>query len=483
MIFKNKSLKTQFIIYFVSILILSILATIVTYYIGYLAFINIQYKKVYPANYYEKMIPSIESKIRGYGPDILNIYNKSKIDKIIPKEGIKYQVMNQNGDKIYGTDSQKLIRNRDELYKIINTTSGLKGSYYKIIPIINKQGMIEGAVSLSYTLTPYFINKVDKYLYEPLFIIIVISPFIYIALFTILFSLEFTKNIRKPLNLIIEASRKIKERDLNFDIDYKADNELGSLCVAFNDMKDELKNSLTAQWKIEQERHEMVESLAHDLKTPISIIKGYAESLLDDCIDDKLKFKKYLDVILENTDKCIKIVKMMLFMSELDDSPVNLNFSQINIKDFLTRKIDEYKQISKDKSLNFDLDILDKRHDKAMVYIDVQKFERVMDNIVINSIRYTPELGMIKIRCNVDEDKIYITVCDSGSGFNQKDLTHVFERFYRGDVSRSSEDGHVGLGLYIAKKLVEIHGGEIEAYNREGGGACIKFDLKYEKSV
>lgn len=93
----------------------------------------------------------------------------------------------------------------------------------------------------------------------------------------------------------------------------------------------------------------MVESLAHDLKTPISIIKGYAESLLDDCIDDKLKFKKYLDVILENTDKCIKIVKMMLFMSELDDSPVNLNFSQINIKDFLTRKIDEYKQISKTK--------------------------------------------------------------------------------------------------------------------------------------
>ncbi len=135
------------------------------------------------------------------------------------------------------------------------------------------------------------------------------SPFLYIVGFTRWLSKRFVKNINQPLHLLIDASKKIKEKDLDFEIDYYSDNELGKLCSAFSEMKDELKGSLSAQWKMEQERVEMVEALAHDLKSPLSIILGYTDALIGNNTDDNEKLHRYLTVIRENTEKVLLLSK------------------------------------------------------------------------------------------------------------------------------------------------------------------------------
>ncbi|SHK57121.1 HAMP domain-containing sensor histidine kinase [Paramaledivibacter caminithermalis] len=477
--FERKPLKSQFIITFILIIISSIIATIASYYTGYMIYTKIEYKKMYPANYYEKKIPDIEGYIRKEGVVFLNRSEKQLIEKIIPSEGILYQVMDENGNMIYGTDYKKLLNGKEDLYNKLNTTINIDGRYVRIIPVFDSQGKISGAVSLSYTLTPHYASTSDKISLTLLFIVVVFSPFIYIVIFTLLFSKKFASNIGKPVNMLIDASRKVKEKDLDFNIYYYADNELGKLCKAFNEMKNELKESLISQWKAEQERHEMVQALAHDLKTPFSVIQGYVESLLEGNYVDTQKVKKYLQVIRDNANKGSELIKKMLYAAELETSCAKLNITPVDIYSLLMNKKESYEMMAKNKKIGFKIDVTYEKQVKMTCPVDIVKLERILDNIVSNCICYTPENGTITINANITCNNICFKVCDTGKGFSSKDLSNLFNKFYRGDESRSSKDGHAGLGLYIAKRLVEMHGGSIVAFNAKGGGACIKFDLHF----
>ncbi|SDG66273.1 HAMP domain-containing protein [Thermoanaerobacter thermohydrosulfuricus] len=356
----RKSIKTQFIVIFTAIILTSIIATIVTYFVGFIIFTSIEYKKIYPANYYEKKIPDIENYIRRKGESLLNIKEKSNIEKIIPSQGITYQIIDQNGDILYGTESQKFINNKEDLYKKINTNQGLNGRYVHIVPIIDKHGKIAGAVLLYYKLVPYYQSTTIKLI----FTVILLSPFLYIIFFTILFSKKFVRDIKKPIDMLIEASEKIKQKNLDFNIDYKAKNEFGSLCEAFDDMKNELKRSLISQWKLEQQRHDMVEALAHDLKTPLSIIQGYTESLLESNLNDKEKLERYLNVIKNSTFRALQMIKEMLYTAEIESYNLSLEVVPIDINSFIQQKVESYKIISKSKNIDFKVKIFDVMPDK-----------------------------------------------------------------------------------------------------------------------
>ncbi len=392
---------------------------------------------------------------------------------------MKYQVMDENAHIIYGTDDKKIINSKEELYRTINTNISRGNEFINIIPILDSGGKAVGAVSLSYTVKIHYISSWDKIWIIPLFIVIIFSPFIYIALFTGVFSRKFERNISKPVNMLIDASKKIEQKDLDFNIDYDADNELGKLCQGFNKMKSELKESLLNQWRTEQERHEMVEALAHDLKTPFSIIKGYVESLLDGNYKDVQKLIKYLNVIDENTNRGSELIKEMIYAAELENQNIEVCTAELDIESFMRRKKENYEMLSKDKNIDFKLNINHEKHDKKTCSVDVFKLERILDNIILNSIRYTPNYGQITINIDENEENIKFTVLDSGKGFSSKDLSNLFNKFYKGDQSRNSKNGHAGLGLYIVKKLVEIQGGSIRAFNSESGGACIEFVLRY----
>jgi signal transduction histidine kinase len=276
--------------------------------------------------------------------------------------------------------------------------------------------------------------------------------------------------------MLMTAAQKIGERNLDFSIDYHSKNEIGKLCDAFTNMREELKRSLSAQWKIEQERTEMVEALAHDLKTPMSVIQGYAEALLNSAPTDRDKHRKYLSVIRENAKRASDLVRKMQYSSELEIYGMELNLREVNIKHFLEQKAKDYELQAKQKRIQIVSDFAGVPG--GLRRIDPEKLERVLDNIVNNSLQYTPDGGSITITAKEEQEEIRFEISDSGPGFNPQDLPKIFEKFYRSDSARRSAQGNSGLGLYICKQLIEKLGGSIQASNCDPLGAKIAFTIK-----
>lgn len=339
--------------------------------------------------------------------------------------------------------------------------------------VVGNNSEISGAVLLSYQIKMSYVENSANWWLTPLMIVTLLSPFIYIIVFTLIFSKVFTNNINKPLQLLMDASQKIKGKNLDFKISYHSENELGRLCDAFSEMKEELKNSLSTQWKMEQERVEMVESLAHDLKTPLSIILGYSEALIGSYTEGDEKLRRYLAIIMENSEKGSKLVQQMQYTSELERSDIPLHLTVIDIPSFIKRKVSYYELQAIEKKIKIAMQI--QGEVQKSISTDEEKLERILDNIVSNSLQYTPEGGSIHISVKMEPDNVFYEISDSGIGFSKKDIENVFKKFYRGDEARRSTDGHSGLGLYVSKQLAEQLGGSIKVYNNKTGGACVVF--------
>lgn len=223
---------------------------------------------------------------------------------------------------------------------------------------------------------------------------------------------------------------------------------------------------------MEQERIEMVEALAHDLKSPLSIIKAYSEAIADDTnVNEEQQY--YLSIMEENIEKSISLVQQMQYTSELDNSSISLIKEPVNLKDYLEQKVINYMLQARSENILVTLEIQNKM--PTPVILDINKLERILDNIVSNGLQYTPANGKISILVKIENESIYYRICDTGVGFSAKDMEKVFVKFYRGNEARQSKGGHSGLGLYIAKQLIELMGGTITIENSKSGGSCVIF--------
>ncbi|MDN9574380.1 HAMP domain-containing histidine kinase [Clostridioides difficile] len=469
---KNQSLIAQFRHTFIFIIIASIVATVITYVFAIYLYIYSLNKDIYPPNYYERQVPRIEKYINEKNIALLSQSNEEGLKRTIRGDDMLYQVVDNNGNILYGTNPQKLFKTKEELFNNFINKTVRKGGYIHTVPIKGDNGKIEGAVILFYQVKITFANIRGRFVFAVI-IMALFSPFLYIVGFTRWLSKRFVKNINQPLHLLIDASKKIKEKDLDFEIDYYSDNELGKLCSAFSEMKDELKGSLSAQWKMEQERVEMVEALAHDLKSPLSIILGYTDALIGNNTDDNEKLHRYLTVIRENTEKSAALVQKMQYTSDLEKSNIQLNLVPINLPEFLRQKVQDYELQAHQKEVELILKM--KGNIQSPIQIDVDRLTRIFDNIISNSLQYTPSGGNISITVKDEKNCISYEICDSGRGFSSKDLKKALDKFYRGDEARQTKGGHSGLGLYIVKQLVEQLGGSVKIENSKSGGACVKF--------
>lgn len=469
---KNQSLITQFRHTFIFIIIASIVATVITYVFALYLYIHSLNKDIYPPNYYERQVPRIEKYINEKNIALLSQSNEEGLKRTIRGDDMLYQVVDNNGNILYGTNPKKLFKTKEELFNNFINKTVRKGGYIHTVPIKGDNGKIEGAVILFYQVKITFANIRGRFVFAVI-IMALFSPFLYIVGFTRWLSKRFVKNINQPLHLLIDASKKIKEKDLDFEIDYYSDNELGKLCSAFSEMKDELKGSLSAQWKMEQERVEMVEALAHDLKSPLSIILGYTDALIGNNTDDNEKLHRYLTVIRENTEKSAALVQKMQYTSDLEKSNIQLNLVPINLPEFLRQKVQDYELQAHQKEVELILKM--RGNIQSPIQIDVDRLTRIFDNIISNSLQYTPSGGNISITVKDEKNCISYEICDSGRGFSSKDLKKALDKFYRGDEARQTKGGHSGLGLYIVKQLVEQLGGSVKIENSKSGGACVKF--------
>lgn len=469
---KNQSLITQFRHTFIFIIIASIVATVITYVFALYLYTHSLNKDIYPPNYYERQVPRIEKYINEKNITLLSQSNEEGLKRTIRGDDMLYQVVDNNGNILYGTNPKKLFKTKEELFNNFINKTVRKGGYIHTVPIKGDNGKIEGAVILFYQVKITFANIRGRFVFAVI-IMALFSPFLYIVGFTRWLSKRFVKNINQPLHLLIDASKKIKEKDLDFEIDYYSDNELGKLCSAFSEMKDELKGSLSAQWKMEQERVEMVEALAHDLKSPLSIILGYTDALIGNNTDDNEKLHRYLTVIRENTEKSAALVQKMQYTSDLEKSNIQLNLVPINLPEFLRQKVQDYELQAHQKEVELILKM--QGNIQSPIQIDVDRLTRIFDNIISNSLQYTPSGGNISITVKDEKNCISYEICDSGRGFSSKDLKKALDKFYRGDEARQTKGGHSGLGLYIVKQLVEQLGGSVKIENSKSGGACVKF--------
>ncbi|HGM1477806.1 TPA: sensor histidine kinase [Clostridioides difficile] len=469
---KNQSLIAQFRHTFIFIIIASIVATVITYVFALYLYIHSLDKDIYPPNYYERQVPRIEKYINEKNIALLSQSNEEGLKRTIRGDDMLYQVVDNNGNILYGTNPKKLFKTKEELFNNFINKTVRKGGYIHTVPIKGDNGKIEGAVILFYQVKITFANIRGRFVFAVI-IMALFSPFLYIVGFTRWLSKRFVKNINQPLHLLIDASKKIKEKDLDFEIDYYSDNELGKLCSAFSEMKDELKGSLSAQWKMEQERVEMVEALAHDLKSPLSIILGYTDALIGNNTDDNEKLHRYLTVIRENTEKSAALVQKMQYTSDLEKSNIQLNLVPINLPEFLRQKVQDYELQAHQKEVELILKM--QGNIQSPIQIDVDRLTRIFDNIISNSLQYTPSGGNISITVKDEKNCISYEICDSGRGFSSKDLKKALDKFYRGDEARQTKGGHSGLGLYIVKQLVEQLGGSVKIENSKSGGACVKF--------
>ncbi len=267
------------------------------------------------------------------------------------------------------------------------------------------------------------------------------------------------KNNNITLNKIMREGKwrgsEIIEIDSNvYNAEYAplidGNKDIGGMIIVFQD--------ITEQQKLENMRKEFVANVSHELKTPITTIKSYTETLMDGAIEDRDISMKFLSVVDDECNRMARIVRDLLQLSDLDYKQTKWNKKSIDINELLENIYLKIKISAKEKNQEIKLHI---QENIGQIIADKDGIEQVILNIITNAIKYTPDNGSIEISAKSDNERAIITVKDNGIGIPKEDMSRIFERFYRVDKARSREMGGTGLGLSIAKQIIEAHKGEI----------------------
>jgi two-component system, OmpR family, sensor histidine kinase VicK len=236
-------------------------------------------------------------------------------------------------------------------------------------------------------------------------------------------------------------------------------------------------HDITEQEKIDRERRQFVANVSHELRTPLTTMKSYLEALAEGTWQDKEIAPRFIQVVQNETERMIRLVNDLLQLSKLDSKDYKLNKSWINFSAYFHKVIDRF-ELTKKENIKFVRKI---PREAIFIEVDEDKITQVLDNIISNAIKYSPQGGTITFRVRELADEIIVSVSDEGVGIPKADLAKVFERFYRVDKARSRKLGGTGLGLAIAKEVVVAHGGTIWAESKEHKGTTIFFTLPLER--
>ncbi len=317
---------------------------------------------------------------------------------------------------------------------------------------------------------------------EPVMSNLIPSIIIIMIITLLIFIRSFYRYVIDPLEKLSDAMLKVTEGNLDFSIRTDKKDELSVLCNNFDDMRARLKESAEEKVRYDNENRELISNISHDLKTPITSIKGYVEGIMDGVADTPVKMDRYIKTIYNKTNEMDSLINELTLYSRIDTNRIPYNFHRINIGDFFNDCVEE---IGLDlDSKNIVLWYYNEVDPDTRIIADPEQLRRVISNIIGNSVKYMgkPE-GKITISIRDNVDSIQIDIADDGKGIAAKDLPYIFDRFYRTDTSRNSAQGGSGIGLSVVKKIIEDHGGLIWASGKEGVGTTIHFILrKYQET-
>lgn len=286
-----------------------------------------------------------------------------------------------------------------------------------------------------------------------------------------------SKSIIKPIKKLSNATRKISEGDLDFSVASDKKDELGALSNTFERMRLDLKDAKAKQLQYEKDRKELIASISHDLKTPLTSIKGYVKGIQDGVANTPEKMERYLETIYNKANDMDGLIDELFLYSKLDLERIPFKFEDVDLYSFFNDFIDELKLIiEKDQG---SAALFADGGESYIVKADREQIKRVVTNIIQNSFKYMDkECQQIEVHLKSELDHVVVKIKDNGSGIAKEDIPFIFNSFYRTDSSRNTGTGGSGLGLSIVKKIISEHGGTIYADSRLGEGTSINFTLK-----
>lgn len=317
---------------------------------------------------------------------------------------------------------------------------------------------------------------------ESLLLDMILTIIIILVFTSVLLTAWIYKSIVTPLHHLQVATKNITEGNLDFEMPAGGDDEIGELCTDFEEMRRRLKESAEEKVESERQNKELISNISHDLKTPIAAVKGYVEGLMDGVADTPEKQEKYIRTIYNKANDMDRLINELSFYSKIDTNRIPYTFEKINVNAYFSDCIEELSIELEEQ--NIELSYFNYVDEDVLVIADAEQIKRVINNIVGNSIKYIDKpKGMVNIRVKDVGDFIQVEIEDNGKGIGAKDLPQIFDRFYRGDVSRNSSKGGSGIGLSIVKKIIEDHGGQVWATSKEHTGTVMYFVLRKYQEV
>ena len=461
----NFSLRTKLIIYFILVIVIPI--------IFYIVFFNVLSLYINNNNVIvevDTILERFEERISANIREIDNYSNfKSKLDDLLITYGGSLQIINPENDQII-FDSE--TREQEKFnYNNLNINSITNTDYFTYL---NEIDTPEGEYVYSLVLNVNMMfqgvqGRIIKYIVVGIIISIILLIFL-----VYYFSRVISRQILIPLEELNEATKNIAEGNLDYEIDYCGDNELGRFCEAFETMRLKLKESLEKQAQYENNRKELIASISHDLKTPITSIQGYVEGLIDGVYKDEETYNKYLTIIKDKSIRLNHLIDDLFYFSKLE-----LDKLEINKKVYSSKKV--FKDILTSYKLEFDQIkqklIIEKPIPDVKISIDKYRIDQVFDNIIKNAREFMADDGTVKVSFDVKDNYMIINISDDGVGIKEEDQKNIFEKFYRGEKSRNRKFGGTGLGLAICKEIITAHDGEIGVKSKPNEGSTFYFKL------
>lgn len=286
-----------------------------------------------------------------------------------------------------------------------------------------------------------------------------------LTVLTALFGAMRTRKMLRPVAVMTRTARSISANDLSLRIDaVESHDELRELAETFNGMLDRLQEAYEKQ-------NRFVSDASHELRTPLSVISGYANLLRRWGSNDRAVLNESVQKIIEETDNMQQLVNRLLFLARADRKTQHVKFERVDLGAMMGEITEETKLIDRQHGISFEGD------GNAAAMADGALMKQAVRAAVENSIKYTPAGGSITLFCRSGETAVELGVKDTGIGIEEKDLPHIFDRFYKADTARTREKGSSGLGLSIVKWIVDQHGGTISVESRPGAGTVFTIRL------
>ena len=304
-----------------------------------------------------------------------------------------------------------------------------------------------------------------------------------ILIFTVLLMIMWIyTGIHTPLQKLSEATHHIKEEDFDFELEIKGKDEISELCRDFEEMRQRLKDVDEQKKMFDRQSKELISNISHDLKTPITAVKGYVEGIMDGVADTPEKMDRYIRTIYIKANDMDRLINELTFYSKIDTNRIPYNFNRIDVTEYFDDCAEEVGLEMRERSIVFSY--INTAEPGTIIIADAEQLKRVVNNIIGNSVKYMDkQKKYVQLRVMDVGDFIQVEIEDNGKGIPSKELASIFDRFYRTDLSRNSAQGGSGIGLSIVKKIIEDHGGRIWATSKCGENTVMHFEIRKYQEV